>query len=379
MQPIAIGGVGETRYAKRLNRDLGSLALEAAEAASQDAGLATQDIDGIIAPGVDYAGVQELARNLGIDGRFFSAESLHGGAAVVSAPLVARLAIEAGLATTVLCAQAIVWGSERPGHVGLPHAAMQMKANFEIPFGWYPQIVHFAGMARRHMELYGTTEDQLAAVAIACRKHAALCDNAILNAPLSLAAYRAATLIADPFRAADCCLVNDGAAAFIMTSAARARDLAKPPVRVLGAAQGMLRGGEFSTLRPEYLCTGAVHSGPGALAQAGARPDDIDFVQIYDNFTSMVIEQLEDLGFCKKGEGGPFVEGGRIELGGALPVNTAGGQLAQAFVLSANLVVEAVRQLRGECGQRQVVDAQLGLVTGYTGAEHATLILGADT
>ncbi len=375
MQPIAIVGVGETRYAKRLGRDLGSLALEAAEAAAQDAGLATRDIDGLIVPSVDYPSLHELARNLGIEGEFFSAESLHGGAGVVSAPLVARLAIDAGLAHTVLCVQAIAWGTERSGNVGLPHAAMRMKAGFEIPFGWYPQIVQFAGMARRHMELYGTTADQLAAVAIACRKHAALCDNAILRAPLSLDEYRHAPLLADPFRAADCCLVNDGAAAFIMTSVERARDLPRPPVRVLAAAQGIVRGGEFSTLRPEYLCTAAVHSGPKAFAEAGVRRADIDFAQVYDNFTSMVIEQLEDLGFCAKGEGGPFVADGRIELGGVLPVNTAGGQLAQAFILSANVMVEAVRQLRGECGARQVADARLGLVTGYTGAEHATVIL----
>src|SRR5262249_23102595 len=275
MPNIAIVGVGETRYAKRLNRDLGSLMVEAAEAAASDAGFDPRRLDGIIAPSVDYAGVHELARHLGINGDFFCAEALHGGAAVVSAPLVARLAIEAGLAHTLLCVQGIIWGSDRPGNVGLPHAAMRMKASFEIPFGWYPQIVHFAGMARRHMELYGTTEEQLAAVAIACRKHAALCDNAILRAPLALDDYRHASLLADPFRAADCCLVNDGAAAFIMTSVERARDLPNPAVRVLAATQGILRGGEFSSLRPDYLCTGAIHSGPKAFAQAGVRHADI--------------------------------------------------------------------------------------------------------
>src|ERR1700687_5972027 len=360
MTSIAIVGVGETRYAKRLGREGGSLALEAAEAAAADAGLATSAIDGIVAPSLDYAGLHELARNLGIDGAFFAAESLHGGAGVVSAPLIAQLAIDAGLATAVLAIEAIAWGSERAGNVGSPHAAMRMKASFEIPFGWYPQIVHFAGMARRHMELYGTTEDQLAAVAMACRTHAALCDNAILRAPLSLDEYRNSQFIADPFRAADCCLVNDGAAAFIMTTLERARDAASPLVRVLGVGQGVLRGGEFSTLRPEYLSTAAIHSGPRAFGQAGVRHADVDFVQIYDNFTGMVIEQLEDLGFCGRGEGGPFVDGGRIALNGALPVNTAGGQLAQAYVMSGNLMVEAVRQLRGACGARQVADARIG-------------------
>jgi acetyl-CoA acetyltransferase len=379
MIPTAVAGVGETHYAKRLDSDLGRMALEAAEAAALDAGLDTRRIDGIIAPWADYASRHELARNLGIAGKFFSASSMAGAAGLMSGVVLAQLAIDAGLATTVLCVQAIDWGSTRQGSVGSPHAAMRMKAQFELPSGWYPQIVHFAGMARRHMELYGTREEQLAAVAIACRKHAALCDNAILaDKPLTLAGYRAAKYIAEPFRVADCCLVNDGAAAFVLTSLERARDLAEQPVRVLGAAQGVVPGGEFSSLRPDYLHTAAIHSGPVAFAQAGVRPDDIDFVQIYDNFTIIVLEQLEDLGFCAKGEGGAFVGGGRIELGGALPLNTAGGQLAQAYVLSANLMVEAVRQLRGACRGRQIANAKLGLVTGYTGAEHVTTVLGRE-
>ncbi|GIW41984.1 MAG: thiolase [Candidatus Binatia bacterium] len=378
MTSIAIVGVGETRYAKRLGRDIVELALEAAEEAARDAGIDVREIDGLVAPWAEYAARHELARCLGIDGRFFAASSLSSGAATVSAPLVAEWAIGSKLASVVLCVQAIAWGSERAGDVGRPHAAMKMKAVLELPFGWYPQIVQFAGMARRHMELYGTTEDQLAAVALAARKHASLCENAILRTPLTLEEYRSAPLLADPFRAMDCCLVNDGAAAFLVTSLERARDLRKRPVRVLGVGQGVVPGGEFSNLRPDYLSTGAVFSGPRALARAGITLADVDFVELYDNFTSMVIEQLEDLGFCKKGEGGPFVEGGRIELGGELPVNTSGGQLAQAFVLSANLVVEAVRQLRGECGPRQVEGAEVGLVTGYTGAEHATLVLARD-
>ncbi|HVM96486.1 MAG TPA: thiolase family protein, partial [Candidatus Acidoferrales bacterium] len=258
---IAVVGVGETKYAKRLDREPGDLAFEAAAAAAADAGVRLTDIDGIIAPYADYAGLHALARALGVDGHFFSAQSLHAGAGVVSAPILARLAIEAGLATTVLCVQALDWGSARRGNVGAPHAAMRMKAMFEVPFGWYPQIVHFAGMARRHMELYGTTEDQLAAVAIAARKHASLCDNAILHTPLTLDEYRGLKLIADPFRAADCCLVNDGAAAFIMTSVERAGDLRRSAVLVLGAGQGVAKGGEFSTLRPDYLATAAVQSG----------------------------------------------------------------------------------------------------------------------
>ena len=374
---IAIVGVGETRYERRATRDLASLRCEASRAALADAGLAAAAVDGLIVPGGGYAELHELARDLGMRGQFHAASCFHSGTAVVAAPLEAALAIEGGLAHTVLCCQGVAWGSERRGNVGQPHAEMRMKAAFEIPFGWYPQVVHFAGMARRHMELYGTTEAQLGAVAVACRRHAALHDNAILaTEPLELDGYLASPYLAEPFRSADCCLVNDGAGAFVMTSLERARELRADPVVVLGVGCGVVPDGEYSSLREDYLATAAVHSAPRAFAMAGIEPADVDFVALYDNFTALVIQQLEDMGFCRRGEGGPFVEGGRIELGGALPVNPSGGQLAQAFVFSMNHVVEAVRQLRGEAGPRQVAGAEVGVVTGYTGAQHATLVLG---
>ena len=375
---IAVVGVGETRYERRSSRELAELRREAARAAIADAGLEAAAVDGLIVPGAGYAELHELARDLGMRGQFHAASCFHSGTAVVAAPLEAALAIESGLAHTVLCCQGVAWGSERRGNVGQPHAEMRMKAAFEIPFGWYPQVVHFAGMARRHMELYGTTEAQLGAVAVACRRHAALHDNAILREePLDLEGYLASPYLAEPFRAPDCCLVNDGAGAFVMTSLERARDGRARPVVVLGAGSGVIPDGEYSSLREDYLATGAVHSAPRAFGMAGLSPADVDFVALYDNFTGLVIQQLEDMGFCRRGEGGPFVEGGRIELGGALPVNPSGGQLAQAFVFSTNHVVEAVRQLRGEAGQRQIASAEVGVVTGYTGAQHATLVLGS--
>jgi acetyl-CoA acetyltransferase len=376
---IAIVGIGETRYERKASRPLMALLLEAARAALADAGLSARQVDGIVAPGATYTELHELARELGIGGQFWSASGLSGGPAVVSAPLLAALAVEAGLATTVLCVRGLAWGSERLGNVGQPHAEMPSKATFEIPFGWYPQVVHFAGMARRHMELYGTTERQLGEIAVAMRKHASLSDNAVLkDKPLSLDDYLAAPYLAEPFRAPDCCLVNDGAGAFVMTSVARARELRHPPVVVLGVGTGVTEEGEYSSLRADYLATPAVHSAPRAFAMAGLTPADVDFVTLYDNFTAMVIQQLEDLGFCRRGEGGPFVEGGRIAVGGALPVNPSGGQLAQAFCLMMNNVCETVRQLRGAAGPRQVAGAEVGLVAGYSGSEHATLLLGRD-
>jgi acetyl-CoA acetyltransferase len=373
---IAIAGVGETRYVRRSGRGLMALMLEATRAALADAGLEVTDVDGLILPGFDYGALHEFARNAGVTRQFFAAQSLNGGAAVVSSLLVAAMAIESKIATTVLCCQGIDWGSERKGNVGQPHAEMRMKANFEIPFGWYPQPVHYAGMARRHMELYGTTEEQLGTVAVTFRRHALLSLNSVMTKPLTMEEYLAAPYLAEPFRALDCCLVNDGAAAFVMTSFERARDRKQAPVIVLGVGQGVLPDGEFSSLRRDYLTTAAVFAAPRALEKAGVSIADIAFVELYDNFTAMVLQQLEDLGFCKRGEGGPFVENGRIAIGGELPVNTSGGQLSQAFMLSANLVVEGVRQLRGGCGERQVRDAELGLVTGYTGAQYGAAVLG---
>jgi acetyl-CoA acetyltransferase len=375
---VAIVGVGETRYVRRSGKPLVALMLEASLAALADGGIEVSAVDGLILPGLDYAPLHEFARNLGVRRQFFAAESFAAGAGVVSGMLVAAMAIETGAATTVLCCRGADWGSERRGNVGQPHAEMRMKAAFEIPFGWYPQVVHFAGMARRHMELYGTTERQLGTVAVTFRRHARSSGNAVATGPLTLEDYLAEPYLAAPLRALDCCLVNDGAAAFVMTSVERARDLRRRPVIVLGVGQGISPDGEFSTLRREYLETAAIHAAPKAYAMAGVGAKDIDFVELYDNFTSMVLQQLEDLGFCGKGESGPFVESQGIGIGERLPVNTSGGMLSQAFVFSGNLVVEGVRQLRGECGERQVEAARLGLVTGYTGAQYAAAVLGRD-
>ncbi len=373
----AIVGIGETPYARRSPQPLAALCLAAARAALADAGLLPRAVDGIIAPGAGYEELHELARTLGVAGQFFSAASFSGATAVVAAPLLAALAIEAGLASVVLCVRGLAWGSERRGNVGQTHAEMANKASFEIPFGWYPQIVHFAGMARRHMALYGTTEAQLGTVAVTMRRHAALAQNAVLgDRPLTLADYLASPYLAEPYRAADCCVVTDGAGAFVVTSAERARDCRQVPVAVLGVGTGVSEDGLYSSLRADYLATPAVHAGPRAFAMAGLAPADVDFVALYDNFTAQVLIQLEDLGFCARGEGGPFVESGAIALGGALPVNPSGGQLAQAFVLMMNGVCESVRQLRGAAGRGQVEGAEVGLVGGYSGAEYAVLLLG---
>jgi acetyl-CoA acetyltransferase len=216
------------------------------------------------------------------------------------------------------------------------------------------------------MHEYGTTHEQMGAVALAMRKHANLNPAALMHSkPLTMADYLASPMISDPYKLLDCCLETDGAAAFIVTSVERARDLKQKPIYVMGAAAGQPYPADEITNRKDMHQVGLSIAAPEAFRMAGVKPADVDFAQIYDCFTFEVIQQLEEAGFCKRGEGGAFVENGGIELGGRLPVNTHGGLLSQAHVLGISHVVEAVRQLRGECGPRQVKDAEIGVVTGW--------------
>jgi len=221
-------------------------------------------------------------------------------------------------------------------------------------------------MARRHMHEFGTTAEQLGCIAVAMRKHAQLNDNAVMNGkPMTLEDYLASPMLADPYRFFDCCLETDGAAAVIVTTPERARDLDPHPVTIVSAAAGQPYPADEITNRRDIFRTGLTLAAPEAFGRAGIAPSEADFAMIYDCFTFEVLQQIEEVGFCKRGEGGAFVENGRIELGGALPINTHGGLLSEAHVLGINHIVEAVRQLRRDAGARQVEGAEIGVVTGW--------------
>lgn len=362
----AVTGIGETRYSKSSGKSVLALELEASLAAIRDAGLDPKEIDGIIVYDIAEGTAEDYITNFGIADLRFSAITPLGGASCIAAVQCAAAVVAAGAANHVL----IPIG--RNGYSGSRVAGRltrmrQFKtvAEFEMPVGANAPAQLYAPMARRHMELYGTTSRQFANVAVTMRQHALLNDNAIMQKPMTVAEHQASRMIADPFRLFDCCLESDGGAAIVVSAAARAKDLARPPIHVMGVAEGHPDSPAAITQRPDITVLGAAKAGRRAFEMAGVGPDAIDVAELYDCFTFTVICQLEDLGFCAKGEGGAFVEEGRIGLGRELPVNTHGGLLSQAHLVGLNHVIELVRQLRGDGGRAQVADAEVGLVTGY--------------
>jgi acetyl-CoA acetyltransferase len=369
----------------RLGEVPGSTALglmaDAAVAAVADAGLTAADIDGVVVRGPDdeYAFQQQLGERLGIDAAF-STSLDNGGASQTLAVVLASLAIEAGLATTVLCGYARnSWSRTR--RAGSRRARMNQSTHnrrreWRDSFGYFGEPATHALGAQRHMALYGTTKEHLGHVAVQVREHATRNPHAQMQIPLSMAEYLDARPVTSPFGVFDCSLRTDGAGAVVVTSVERARDLPHSPVVVRGfGSQNNLRGW---TVDEHMVTTAAKQSGERAYRIADVSPADIDTAQLYDCFTYMVLAQIEDYGFCAKGEGGEFIAEGALRLDGAIPTNTSGGQLSEGHVEGMLQVVEGVRQLRHEYpAERQVPDARLALVSGHGGNTvcHTTLIL----
>jgi acetyl-CoA acetyltransferase len=377
-------GIGETAYTRGTKKSALELALEASISAIEDAGIKPDAIDAVILPGGAGGGgtAGDFIANLGLQDLHYTASLQEmGGAMSVSAVECAVTALATGIAHYALIPLCSRFYSGRrarqmnsdPG-TGLQSAGT--IRDYYAPFGVAAPPQHYAWMAQRHMHLYGTTHEQLGAVAVAMRRHAQMHPNAVMKAiPMNLEDYLASRWVSYPYRLLDCCLETDGAAALLMTTADRAKDARSRPIYVMGVASGHPYPPHDLPNRDDILKMGLDYCAPRAYAMAGVQPSDVDFAEIYDCFTGQLILQLEAAGFCKRGEGGPFVENGRIELGGELPVNTHGGLLSQAHNAGMNHVVEAVVQLRHQAGPRQVNDAELGLVTGWGGHGHGSIAI----
>ncbi len=370
-----IAGVGHSAFGRLPEQSAWELEATAVRSAADDAGLSPNEIDGLLTDPGPVQGVLDgitphflrLGAQLGLAPSYTASEIL-GGAGSVASVERAAMAVEAGLCDVCVC----VYGDSALSSAG----AYGYGRGDESAFGFFGAVGLHALAAQRHMHQFGTRREQLGEIAAAARAHAARTPHAQKRRTITIEQYMEEAPLVEPLCRLDCCLVSDGAAAVIVTTEERATDLRVPGIRVLGHAQAHSLAtysspGHFESL-PAARC------GPVAFRQANVSPVDIDLALLYDCFTIVVLLQLEDYGFCKKGEGGSFVEDGRIGPGGSLPVNTSGGLLAEAYGGGMLHVIEAVRQLRGEAGERQVADAELALVSGHgLGMNtHATLVLG---
>jgi acetyl-CoA acetyltransferase len=366
---VAIAGAAEAQMGLALpGLSASDVMAEAARGALADAGLTPADVDGVFAAATQlpWASVN-LAEDLGIRARHTDSTMI-GGSSPMAHVAHARAAINAGLCDVAL----IAYGSTQRS-VGRGRASVQELDPWEAPYAPVLPVSAYALSAARHMHQYGTTPEQLASVAVSARRWAQGNPGAWAREELTIEDVLAAPRVCDPLGVRDCCLVTDGGAAIVVTSAARARTLRRPPVFVLGA--GEAHSHRHVSSMPDLTTTAAVESGARAFEDAGLRPADVQSAQIYDAFTITPILFLEDLGFCAKGEGGAFVADGRIAPGGSLPLNTTGGGLSYAHpgMNGLPLIVEAVRRVRHE-------DEDVVLAHGNGGvlSTQATLLLGSD-
>jgi acetyl-CoA acetyltransferase len=383
----AIAGLGITKQGKVYDYNHVGFAVEAVRLALADAGLERTDLDGLLVnPGLSWAdggmGSFQLQQAMGLHNLRLSATMNAGGATACAMVQQAAEAIDAGLCHTVAC----VFSDaplkppkpkvEGKGNGGGSASAYGFARGLDAAYGQFGVNAMYAMVAQRHMHLYGTTNDHLGAIAVAERQWANKNPAAqFFDTPMTIEDYHRSRWVVEPFHLFDCCLVSNGGLAVIVTSAARARDLRKPPVYILGMGQGHPGGDPAET-----LTSGAALAKETAFKMAGVTLQDLDVVELYDCYTFTVLVCLEDYGFCKKGEGGPFVADGKTAPGGRLPVNTGGGQLSSFYMWGMTPVSEGVIQVRGEGGARQVKDAKIALVSGNGGilSTHSTLVLGCE-
>ena len=362
------------------NASILTLQSQAITRALADAGLSLSDVDGLATSGVSRFSATQVADYLGIQPSW-SDSTFAGGSAYEMYIARASQAIAAGQASTIVISFASNQRSARSRSLGGVVETHTPEAQFESPYGPLFPLSYYAMAAQRYMHDYGATRADLAQVAVLAREWALLNPKAFRYdaGPLTVDEVLAAPMISSPLTTADCCLVTDGGGAVVVTSLERARDLAKPPVQILGYGESTTN---TSMSQVPLLPTGAVASGKAAFSRAGLSPSDVDVVALYDSFTITVLLSLEALGFCEPGEAASLVASDRVRPGGDIPLNTSGGGLSYCHPgqYGVLLLVEAVRQLRGEAGARQVSNPQVALAHGTGGilSTHATVLLGVD-
>ena len=376
---VAIVGIGHLPFAKDIGRPISDTAVEAIQLALDDAGLEAEAVDGMCMFEMEHTHEVTIARRLGVKNLQWWDKTSYGGGASCATVMHAAAAIATGLASTVVCHRARNRGAKTSRPWSHERELVRDDKALHVPWGLIRPVDVIGMWAHRHMHQYGTKREHLGNVAIAARKHANRNPYAMMrDRPLDMETYLSARVIGYPLHLYDCCLETDGSLACIVTSRERARDLKQRPALVHSVAQASgpnpVHLANYNT--PE-LQTTAVPCAQQLWARSELKPQDMDCAQIYDAFTPLVIMGLEDYGFCPRGEGGPFTEGGRIELGGELPVLTSGGGLSEAYVHGFNLILEGVRQLRGT-STAQVPGCKATLVTGASGVATSAMVLRAE-
>jgi acetyl-CoA acetyltransferase len=379
-----IAGVGETEYVRGTTSSTERLWMDAALAACTDAGIPPEEVDGVVIPSGKVE-AERFVYALGIRDLRFHAQSAMGGASATASVALAAGAVRAGLATRVVVAAGGTQYSRTDrlssaggGAMAFRWPGQELRTHLEFPYGISVPMQWYSLHANRWLAETGADRDGLREVALATRAHAHRNPKAYFrDRPLTAAQYDASPLLVEPFRLFDVCQESDGAAAVLVDAANADRLSAHRPVLVIGGGEGHADTPDDLVSRPDILQMGLSKLAPRVLAATGISLDDVDFAQLYDCFTFVVLRQLEELGFCERGAGPAFVADRGIGPGGGLPVNTHGGLLSQAHIAGMNHVVEAVRQLRGEAGAAQVAGAELGLVTGYGDmSDGSMLVLG---
>jgi acetyl-CoA acetyltransferase len=383
---VAIAGIGATEFSKESGRSELRLAVEAVQAALGDAGIEPAEVGGLVTFSADTNPEIDIARSLGMGDLTFFSRIHYGGGAACATVQQAALAVAAGVADVVVCYRAFNersgnrFGAGSQGRPATPSAENAHMASY-LPVGLLTPASWVAMAAQRYLHEHGATSEDFGRVAVADRRHAATNPRAYFyEQPITLADHQASRFIVEPLHLLDCCQETDGAQALVVTSLERARDLPTAPVVVRAAAQGSGRGQDMMTsyYRDDLLGLPEMAVVARQLWEtSGLGPDDMQAAILYDHFTPYVLYQLEELGFCAKGEAKDFVRDGRIELGGALPINTHGGQLGEAYLHGMNGIAEAARLVRGS-SCNQVPDLEHVVVTAGTGVPTSGLVLGVD-